>query len=283
VLALGKLGGREMTASSDLDLILIYDHEPGAEWSDGARPLSIGQYYARLTQRLIAAISAMTGEGRLYDVDLRLRPSGNKGPVATHLDSFRSYHRESAWTWERLALTRGRVVAGDPDLVGEIFHAVRAILCGRRDGAAARADILDMRRRLLAELGGRGLWDLKHVRGGLVEIEFIAQGLQILHAAEHPAILDQNTLAALSRLAAAGLLASSDHNVLNQAGQLYSRLTQLLRLCVAGRFEPAAAPEGLRRLVAQAAEAPDLNTAEATVADAQACVARLFDRLLGPV
>jgi len=283
VLALGKLGGREMTASSDLDLILIYDHEPGAEWSDGARPLSIGQYYARLTQRLIAAISAMTGEGRLYDVDLRLRPSGNKGPVATHLDSFRSYHRESAWTWERLALTRGRVVAGDPDLVGEIFHAVRAILCGRRDGAAARADILDMRRRLLAELGGRGLWDLKHVRGGLVEIEFIAQGLQILHAAEHPAILDQNTLAALSRLAAAGLLAPSDHDVLNQAGQLYSRLTQLLRLCVAGRFEPAAAPEGLRRLVAQAAEAPDFNTAEATVADAQACVARLFDRLLGPV
>ena len=153
----------------------------------------------------------MTGEGRLYDVDLRLRPSGNKGPVATHLDSFRSYHRESAWTWERLALTRGRVVAGDPDLVGEIFHVVRAILCGRRDSAAASADILDMRRRLLAEFGGRGLWDLKHARGGLVEIEFIAQALQILHAADNPAILDQNTLGALSRLADAGLLAPSDH------------------------------------------------------------------------
>jgi glutamate-ammonia-ligase adenylyltransferase len=283
VLALGKLGGREMTASSDLDLILIYDHAPGAERSEGPRPLSVGQYYARLTQRLIAAISAMTGEGRLYDVDLRLRPSGNKGPVATHLDSFRSYHRGSAWTWERLALTRGRVVAGDPDLVGEIFHVVRAILCSRRDSAAASADILDMRRRLLAEFGGRGLWDLKHARGGLVEIEFIAQALQILHAAENPAILDQNTLGALSRLADAGLLAPSDHHVLKQAGQLYSRLTQLLRLCVSGRFDPASAPEGLRRLIAQAAEVPDFPTAEATVMAAQARIAGIFDRLIGSV
>jgi glutamate-ammonia-ligase adenylyltransferase len=282
-LALGKLGGREMTASSDLDLILIYDHQPGAEGSHGARPLSIGQYYARLTQRLIAAISAMTGEGRLYDVDLRLRPSGNKGPVATHLDSFRSYHRESAWTWERLALTRARVVAGDPDLVGEIFQAVRDALCSRRDSATARADILDMRRRLLAEFGGRGLWDLKHARGGLVEIEFIAQALQILHAADNPAVLDQNTLGALSRLAATGLLAPADHEILKQAGQLYGRLTQLLRLCVTDRFDPAQAPVGLRRLVAQAAMAPDFNAAEATVMYAEERVARTFDRLIGEV
>jgi [glutamine synthetase] adenylyltransferase / [glutamine synthetase]-adenylyl-L-tyrosine phosphorylase len=281
VLALGKLGGREMTASSDLDLILIYDHQPGAEGSDGARPLSVGQYYARLTQRLIAAISAMTGEGRLYDVDLRLRPSGNKGPVATHLDSFRSYHRESAWTWERLALTRARVVAGDPDLVAEVFQAVRDALRFRRDGETARADILDMRRRLLAEFGGRGLWDLKHARGGLVEIEFIVQALQILHAADNPAVLDQNTLGALSRLSAAGLLAPADHETLRQAGQLYNRLTQLLRLCVADRFDPAQAPEGLRRLVAQAAVAPDFNSAEATVMEAQERVARIFDRLIG--
>src|SRR4029453_13507538 len=98
---------------------------------------------------------------------------------ATHLSSFRSYHRESAWTWERLALTRARVVAGDPDLVAETFQAVRNALRSRRDSETARADILDMRQRLLAEFGGRGLWDLKHARGGLVEIEFIVQALQI--------------------------------------------------------------------------------------------------------
>src|SRR5207237_470916 len=116
VIALGKLGGREMTAASDLDLILVYDFAEGAESSGGPKPLSINQYYARLTQRLISALTSPTAEGVLYDVDMRLRPSGNKGPVATSLASFRTYHRESAWTWEHLALTRARTVSGDQAL-----------------------------------------------------------------------------------------------------------------------------------------------------------------------
>ncbi len=120
IIAMGKLGGREMTAGSDLDLVLVYDAAPGAEFSDGAKPLSVKQYYARLTQRLITAATAQTTEGVLYDVDMRLRPSGSKGPVATSLSSFKLYHRESAWTWEKLALTRARVICGDPSLVEDL-------------------------------------------------------------------------------------------------------------------------------------------------------------------
>ncbi len=113
VIAMGKLGGREMTAGSDLDLIIVYDAEEGAEMTSGAKPLSINQFYARQAQRLISALSAPTAEGVLYDVDMRLRPSGSKGPVAASLGSFRSYHKDSAWTWEKLALTRARPVCGD--------------------------------------------------------------------------------------------------------------------------------------------------------------------------
>ena len=174
------------------------------------------------------------------------------------------------------------MVAGDPDLVAEVFQAVRDALRFRRDGETARGRYSRwLRRRLLAEFGGRGLWDLKHARGGLVEIEFIVQALQILHAADNPAVLDQNTLGALSRLSAAGLLAPADHETLRQAGRLYNRLTQLLRL-----VSPTASIRRRRRRGCagwwrRQRVAPDFNSAEATVMEAQERVARIFDRLIG--
>ncbi len=116
IVAMGKLGGREMTANSDLDLIFVYDAPAEVESSDGPRPLAVSAYYARLAQRFIAALTAQTAEGGLYEVDMRLRPTGNKGPVAVSLESFSRYHAEQAWTWERLALTRARVIAGAPEL-----------------------------------------------------------------------------------------------------------------------------------------------------------------------
>ena len=113
IIALGRLGSREMTAASDLDLIFVYDAPEGSEGSDGRKSLAPSQYYARLTQRCINALTALTAEGALYEVDMRLRPSGTKGPIATSLTAFKQYHEESAWTWERLALVRARVVAGN--------------------------------------------------------------------------------------------------------------------------------------------------------------------------
>jgi len=115
VIAMGKLGGCEISATSDIDLILLYDHDAQAQYSDGKKSLALTTYFSRLTQRLISALSALTAEGRLYEVDMRLRPSGNSGPIATHIDGFVDYQRHSAWTWEKLALTRARVIAGDPE------------------------------------------------------------------------------------------------------------------------------------------------------------------------
>ena len=153
VIAMGKLGGREMTANSDLDLILVYDFDPAAVQSDGPRPLAPTQYYARLTQRLITALSSATAEGTLYEVDMRLRPSGHKGPVATQLSSFIEYQAKEAWTWEHMALTRARVIAGPPALSARVEAAIRTALVKPRDRAKIAADVLDMRERIAKEKG----------------------------------------------------------------------------------------------------------------------------------
>ena len=271
VLALGKLGGREMTAASDLDLIVVYDADEPAN-----------QYFARLTQRLIAAITAPTAEGVLYEADMRLRPSGSKGPVAASLESFRTYHRESAWTWEKLALTRARPVCGDESLRAELQAAIRTALCVKRDPAATRADVLEMRKLMLKEQGTAGLWDIKRVRGGLVEVEFVAQTLQLIHAADQPDVFDSNTLGALEKLVAAGCLPARKGEALRQACTLYHRLTQVLRLCVAGSYDPASAPSGLNRIVASAAASPDIARAESLLHETQERVAAIFDELIGP-
>ncbi|MHA7901222.1 MAG: bifunctional [glutamine synthetase] adenylyltransferase/[glutamine synthetase]-adenylyl-L-tyrosine phosphorylase [Henriciella sp.] len=165
VVGLGKLGGREMTAESDLDIILVYD-APGAE---GAQT-----WFTKFTQRLIAALSAETAEGRLYETDMRLRPSGRAGPVATSLSSFEAYHQNSAWTWEHMALTRLRPIAGDAAL-GESIKAIAEQNINSGDAAARTTDILDMRARLLREKPPSGPWDLKMRRGGLIDLEFITQ------------------------------------------------------------------------------------------------------------
>ena len=195
VVAMGKLGGREMTAASDLDLIVAYEFAPDAAQSDGARPLAPTQYYARLTQRLVTALASPTPEGTLYDVDLRLRPSGQMGPVATQLSSFLDYQANEAWTWKHLALTRARVLTGTPAFRACVEAAIRAALVRPRDRAKIARDVRDMRQRIWAEKGTDNVWDLKQVRGGLVDIEFIAQHLQLVHAAAHPEVLDQNAAA----------------------------------------------------------------------------------------
>jgi glutamate-ammonia-ligase adenylyltransferase len=281
VIAMGKLGGREMTAGSDLDLILLYDHHTEADHTEGARSLSVMQYFGRTTQRLIAALSSPTPEGILYDVDLRLRPSGNKGPVASHITSFIDYHGVSAWTWEKLALTRARVVAGDEAFCARVSQAIDGALRQPRDEASTKSDLLDMRRRMAAEFRPSSPWDIKHQRGGLVDIEFIAQYLQILHAANMLGILRTNTLAALAALAEHGLLAAADVQTLERAARLYQRLTQLLRLTVGGRFDPADAVPGLCQLLASAAETPDIARAESLLADTQAEVGGIFEKIIG--
>ena len=280
VLAMGKLGSREMTAGSDLDLIVIYDFEQGALESDGERPLAPVQYYARLTQRLISALSAPTSEGALYDVDMRLRPSGQQGPVATRLSSFRDYQSSEAWTWEHMALTRARVVAGPPHLRDDVEAAIRYCLVQPRDRVKIVADVREMRDKIAAEKGTQNHWDIKNVRGGLIDLEFIAQFLQLIHAAKHPDILETSTLGALRRLRDKGLLSPNHAEVLLPAGRLLSDLTQIMRICSEGPFKPETAPLGMRELLTRAGESPTFEAMECRLIESLASVAQAYDEIV---
>ncbi|MDE2383478.1 MAG: bifunctional [glutamine synthetase] adenylyltransferase/[glutamine synthetase]-adenylyl-L-tyrosine phosphorylase [Alphaproteobacteria bacterium] len=281
LLGLGKLGGHEMTAGSDLDIILVYDCDEDAEVSDGPRPLAPGQYYAKVTQGLVTAINAPSAEGKLYDVDMRLRPSGSKGPLAVGLSSFTAYQDKEAWTWERMAMTRARAVAGDPGLAARTEAVLRASLGQPRDAAITRKDISDMRALMLKEHKPEGAWDVKRARGGQVEIEFIAQYLQLIHAAAHPEVLNANTAAALQAQSAAGLLPRAEADLLLTALGLYQRLTHMLRLCIDGKFDPKAAPAHLLRALSESAGQPDFSATEALLAETQAQVAALFESHIG--
>ncbi len=281
VIALGKLGGCEMTAASDLDLIMLYDFPDVVDASDGDRPLPPSQYFSRLTRRLTTSLTSQTDEGDLYEVDMRLRPSGNKGPVASHIESFDNYQATQAWTWEKLALTRARVVAGDAALQLRVEKTIRTVLCARRDRNQTLVDVKDMRLRMLQGADTGNHWDIKHVRGGLVEIEFIAQALQLIHAHETPDVLQRNTIAALHALRDAGHLTAADHDVLVAAATLYQGLIHMLRLCSSGRFELENAPSGLIKLLLRASAAPDVATMEAMLIDANRQVSAIFDRLIG--
>ncbi len=279
VMAMGKLGGREVTAASDLDLILIYEH-PDDAMSDGERPLDPSQYYARLTQRLVAALSAPTGEGTLYEVDLRLRPSGRAGPLATRLKAFSSYQMNEAWTWEHMALTRGRAVAFDEGFRGEVEAAIARILTLPRERAKIAADVREMREKLAAEKGESDPWDIKFAKGGLVDLEFIAQFLQLVHAHAHPDVLNTSTAAVFDAAHRAGLLATEDYEPLRRATQLQHNLTQVLRLCLSGPFRPEEAGVGVKALLARAAGSPDFVGLDAELRDVQDNARTLFTRLI---
>ncbi len=203
IVALGRLGAREMTATSDLDLMVIYDFDDKEPEFDGKRPLYGAQYFARFTQRLISALTVQTNYGVLYQVDMRLRPSGRSGPLATHIDGFINYQEREAWTWEHMALTRARVVAASAGFRTRVERAIRNVLCRRREVAAVAADVVEMRGAIAKEKGDADAWDLKYAAGGLIDIEFIAQYLQLLHAATAPQILDISTARVLEKAARA--------------------------------------------------------------------------------
>ena len=281
ILALGRLGAREMTANSDLDLIVIYDFDQKRPESDGKRPLYGAQYFARLTQRLISALTVQTNYGVLYHVDMRLRPSGQSGPLATQIDGFSSYQESEAWTWEHMALTRARVISGSPAFAARVETVIRDVLCRTRNPASVAADVAEMRGAIAREKGDANGWDLKYAAGGLIDIEFIAQYLQLVQCATIPEILDTSTARALEKASRLGVLSMEDAAVLRPAVRLFHDLAQILRLCLPGAFDPASANGGVLSLLARAADLPDFAALQAHVAETQRQVRESFVRILG--
>lgn len=280
VLGFGKLGSREMTATSDLDLVVVYDFDPEAAESDGAKPLHASVYYGRLTQRLIAALSAPTRRGKLFAVDMRLRPSGNQGPVAARLSTFRAYHAEQAEIWEHMALTRARPVAGDASLCQEVRGIIDATLFVKRDFAALAKEAREMRALIAKEKGFGGPWDLKLAPGGLLDIEFIAQVLALGHGFRRRSLRLQGTAEILA--AASGkVLEAEAAETLRDALALFSKVTQWLRLSLGEGVDPASAAEGVKRRLAVAAGSPDFARLERELGERRKEVRRIFEEVMG--
>jgi glutamate-ammonia-ligase adenylyltransferase len=212
---------------------------------------------------------------------MRLRPSGRAGPLATQIDGFASYQESEAWTWEHMALTRARVVSSTPVFRAQVESVIQDILRRPRDAALIAGDVVEMRGAIAKEKGDKDRWDLKYASGGLIDIEFITQYLQLVHAHERPDILDTSTARVLDKAWSLRVLAVEDAEVLRPAVQLYYDLTQILRLCLPERFDPKTAGAGLLRLLARAADVPDFAALDATLIETQAKVRESFVRILG--
>ncbi|MBP1805478.1 glutamine-synthetase adenylyltransferase [Rubellimicrobium aerolatum] len=264
VLGMGSLGVGRLSASSDLDLIVIYDSGT-AEASDGPRPLAARPYFARLTQALVTALSAPMAEGRLYEVDMRLRPSGRQGPVATSWASFQGYQREEAWTWEHLALTRARVVAGAGEgaerLAAEVEAFRRELIAGRRGDPRVAPDVAEMRARLAQGKAGEGIWDPKSGPGRLRDIELFAQGLALRAGSPERSTPDQ-----LAAGQAAGLIGEAEARHLERAAALFWTVQAATRLLTEGALDPARLGEGGRRFLLRETGEPSLPALEARLA-----------------
>jgi glutamate-ammonia-ligase adenylyltransferase len=275
VLGMGSLGAERLTATSDLDIIVIYD--PGdAEASTGPRPLPARTYYARLTQALVTALTAQMSEGRLYEADMRLRPSGRQGPVATSISSFETYQREEAWTWEHLALTRARPVAGDAALGDRIETFRRDLLASPKDAAKILADTAAMRARLAEARPGQGPLEAKHGPGRLQDIALLAQAAALLAGAP-----DRRTWPQLAAGQDALALSDADLETLIKADRLMWRVQAATRLVTGGTLDPDAMGQGGRALLLRETDASDMADLEARLAEAAAASDRIISRALG--
>jgi glutamate-ammonia-ligase adenylyltransferase len=275
VLGMGSLGAQRLRARSDLDLIMIYDAPTDAQ-SDGRRPLDTRTYYARLTKALVTALSAQTAAGTLYEVDMRLRPSGRQGPAATAWASFQTYQRTEAWTWEHLALTRARVVTGPADLAGDFEDFRRTLLAEPQDRDKVMADLSDMRRRLAEAKPRKGVWDVSNGPGGLQDIELFAQAIALL--AGSPQTRGPRQLKLESDLASA-----EDRAELLETGHLLSSVKAVARLLSGKGLDPENLGGAGLKMLLRDSGAEDLAAREATLGTQTEHAGHIIDVALGSV
>ncbi|OEY66589.1 bifunctional [glutamate--ammonia ligase]-adenylyl-L-tyrosine phosphorylase/[glutamate--ammonia-ligase] adenylyltransferase [Marinobacter sp. X15-166B] len=221
IVGYGKLGGIELGYTSDLDLVFVHDAAP-EQSTNGDKPIDNAVFYTRLGQRIVHILSTQTAAGQLYDVDMRLRPSGNSGLLVTTLAAFERYQRNDAWTWEHQALARARGVAGDRRTLARVEALRHDLLRMKRDPDTLRQDVVDMREKMRTSLGtpetggiAVEVFHIKHDRGGIVDIEFLVQYLMLAHSAAHPALTQwSDNIRQLEELGRAGVLPVADTETL---------------------------------------------------------------------
>ena len=282
VLGLGKLGSREMTVSSDLDLIIVCAAEDYAQDVTYTARSSMEVFFSRAARRFISAMTAPTSEGHLFDIDMRLRPTGNAGPLVTKIKSFEDYQFSNAWLWEHMALTRGRVLAGGENLSNQIYALQKKVFQMPRDSDVSRHNIVDMKKRLEAHHIKKGdfKWDIKQAPGGLVDIEFIAQGLCLMHGVALANRIGTSTQSNLDLLGAEHILSPDDTTRLTEALSFYSGLLQIFRLCLETPADPPFS-QSLNLLLCQSSALPDMAHLEQTLSEHQKSVRDIFMRMFG--
>jgi glutamate-ammonia-ligase adenylyltransferase len=275
VLALGKLGGREMTFGSDLDIVLLYDD--GVDAASDTRT-----HLTRISQRFLSALTLLTREGRLYEVDTRLRPGGSDGPLAVSLAAFDAYFENSAWTYEHMALTRARVVATNhAEFVGRIEAVVKKHVCKPREAGLLLEDVVSMRERIAKQFPTRNPWALKHIRGGMVDLDFIAQYLVLLHAHTHPSIWHRAAHSVFEEAAHEGLLDASLATPLIAAKHYLSAVMSLLRLSAPGGVITDDAPVGLKNLLTHGMRSADFEALKEQMLHHEHAVSEAYATILG--
>jgi len=253
VLGMGSLGAGRLHVHSDLDVIVIYDAD-GVETSDGRRPLPARTYYSRLTQALITAMTAPMSEGRLYEMDMRLRPSGNKGPVATSWTSFQDYQRNEAWIWEHLALTRATAIVGPDDLIRDI-DAFRVALADIRNFETVAPSLSKMRARIFSVKSDRSAWDFKIGPGRLQDIELFSQMGSLLAGKS-----EQSVAAGIAGLVDLGIIDQAQGGTLKTAYEQFWTLQLGSKLLSDGAFDPEIVGDGGQSFILGLSKSEQLDT-----------------------
>jgi [glutamine synthetase] adenylyltransferase / [glutamine synthetase]-adenylyl-L-tyrosine phosphorylase len=278
ILGFGKLGSREMTATSDLDLVVVFD-APENAISTGARPIEASEFCARLTQLLVTALSAPTPRGIAYEIDLRLRPSGNKGPVALPFVQFVNYQKTEAETWEQMALCRARTVAGNGAFCERVTVELQALVGAKRDSKTVLGEVTSMRQMIAKEKGQGGPFDFKIGKGALVDLEFIAQALVLCHAGQHPELNATSTQHVFLAAGRAGVLSPADSALCHAAWRDWTSLAQVAH-CWFGALD--APPSTLQmRALAKGLNLPDSRMLLARIDEMGKAVRSCFERTVG--
>jgi [glutamine synthetase] adenylyltransferase / [glutamine synthetase]-adenylyl-L-tyrosine phosphorylase len=279
IIAYGKLGSRELTPTSDLDIVVVYSGSEDVVSTGGPKALPASGYYIRLTQRIVSALTSLSQQGRLFDVDLRLRPNGDKGGLACSIEAFEKYQLSDAWTWEHMALTRARLIYGAPATQDALHRAIQTALNKPRDGNSTLVAIANMRGKMRQSQDSTGVWNIKRVQGGLIDVEFIVQYLLL----RDPGICDAadpGISAAIDRLCAAKALTVDQANTLRQAFELWSRLMTMLRLTLPNADAKPPFPAGLAAKLASATQMNDIEALEGHMKVTASKVAAIYDELI---
>lgn len=279
VLAIGKLGGGDLMFGSDCDLIFLYEAGDEDAESDGQKPLGTMVYYSRLTQRVIGMLTAQGREGRLCDVDTRMRPHGNKGPLATSLSGFDKYYAESAWVFEKLALTRGRVIWAEGEFAKRINQILHQHLSTPMEKQPLMEGLQFIREKIREAHRTKNPWDIKHAEGGLLDCDFLLQYFTLLYSAKIKYLLPASPEQVMDELHACALPDDATLNKLKAARRLLADLMYYLRLCAGEEMDISRAPAGLTRILTDISGCKDFPALQKKLVKTERQIGAMMARL----